>query len=568
MSFSSRKCQVAHWFQGHKEECRAPSTTQQADDLVSDLGKKVAEPDYCGIHDEKSQFESTEYTTITSSEKPPLFDLSYSPKISCAKMTNDPLPSHSNESLPKSVGNNVPSARSASLENEGVDSSGWADASTIYNLQTVGSKGSNHVMLNAGSNLKSAEIRCPPLQNVGNNGIQSGTATSSQIASCSPNSKNGLKTSVAKVVDQFRESNLSKHVPLAVGSDIAGKYSDKVILELTYPFMFFCALRNHYLTLSINSCCYANAVLQCLAFTPPLTAYLLQGLHSNHVCANKKWCFICEFEGLLLKAKDTKSPLSPMGIISQLRILGANLDSLKEETNIMGLTLEAIFDQRCKSYQKAKKKMTVSEAPNVLTIALKRFKFGKYGKLNKPIRFPEILNLAPFISETSDLAIYRLYGTKAVNATASTWNKVVQEWKLQDNLPLQNPFFRTKTVQVTAVDLETVLTKGAYMLLYARCSPRAPRINQEHDSILRFKSKVNGKAVTMKSRYVSSDSVVRRSMTSFDSSDGFSCLRDYVLAVTDSTCDSTSTDDFADHIFGNSGVEEMLMLAPHCHLLP
>ncbi|KAL9678992.1 hypothetical protein QQ045_016844 [Rhodiola kirilowii] len=27
--------------------------------------------------------------------------------------------------------------------------------------------------------------------------------------------------------------------------------------------------------------CYANAVLQCLSFTPPLTAYLLQGLHSK-----------------------------------------------------------------------------------------------------------------------------------------------------------------------------------------------------------------------------------------------------------------------------------------------
>lgn len=36
---------------------------------------------------------------------------------------------------------------------------------------------------------------------------------------------------------------------------------------------------------------------------------------------------------------------------------------------------------------------------------------GKFGKLNKPIRFPEILNLAPFMSGTSDkLAIYRLYG--------------------------------------------------------------------------------------------------------------------------------------------------------------
>ena len=35
---------------------------------------------------------------------------------------------------------------------------------------------------------------------------------------------------------------------------------------------------------------------------------------------------------------------------------------------------------------------------------------GKFGKLNKPIRFPEILDLAPFMSGTSDLPIYRLYG--------------------------------------------------------------------------------------------------------------------------------------------------------------
>ncbi|WVZ20952.1 hypothetical protein V8G54_008274 [Vigna mungo] len=40
-----------------------------------------------------------------------------------------------------------------------------------------------------------------------------------------------------------------------------------------------------------------------------------------------------------------------------------------------------------------------------------RFQSGKFGKLNKPIQFPEILNLAPFMSGTSDKSpIYRLYG--------------------------------------------------------------------------------------------------------------------------------------------------------------
>lgn len=36
---------------------------------------------------------------------------------------------------------------------------------------------------------------------------------------------------------------------------------------------------------------------------------------------------------------------------------------------------------------------------------------GKFGKLNKPIQFPEILDLAPFMSGSSDKTpIYRLYG--------------------------------------------------------------------------------------------------------------------------------------------------------------
>ncbi|XP_031125192.1 ubiquitin carboxyl-terminal hydrolase 19-like [Ipomoea triloba] len=66
---------------------------------------------------------------------------------------------------------------------------------------------------------------------------------------------------------------------------------------------------------------------------------------------------------------------------------------------------------RCKSYEKARKKMKVLEAPNVLTIPLKRYQSGKFGKLNKPVTFPEILNLALYMSGTSDKSpIYQLYG--------------------------------------------------------------------------------------------------------------------------------------------------------------
>lgn len=47
--------------------------------------------------------------------------------------------------------------------------------------------------------------------------------------------------------------------------------------------------------------------------------------------APKKWCFTCEFERLILKSKDTKSPLSPMSIISHLQNIGSQLSNGREE---------------------------------------------------------------------------------------------------------------------------------------------------------------------------------------------------------------------------------------------
>ncbi|KAI4307483.1 hypothetical protein L6164_030663 [Bauhinia variegata] len=569
------------------------------------------------------------------------------------------------------------------------EDSGCADASSPRKLQPVESKASNHVLDGPGSTshlLKSVEvIRVPHAfadaqldsrteeqthsnARFVNNGVQSSTTASSQVASCSPNSKNGLKTSVLKVVDQFRGSNLSKRSPLAVGSNIAGRYSDKGL----FPYDLFVKLFNSnkvelrpFGLINCGNSCYANAVLQCLAFSPPLTAYLLQGLHSK-ACVKKKWCFTCEFESLVLKSKEGKSPLSPMGILSQLQNIGSQLGngreedaheflrhvidtmqsiclmeaginasgSLEEETTLMGLTfggylrskikcmkcggkserqermmdltveiegeittLEEALRQftktetldgenkyhcvRCKSYEKAKKKMTISEAPNVLTVALKRFKSGRFGKLNKPVQFPEILDLAPFMSGTSDKSpIYRLYGAiihlDVMNAAFSGHYVCYVK-------NFQNKWFKVDDSVVTAVELERVLSKGAYMLLYARCSPRAPRLirNMIVSSDSRSKA-MNGKTILLKSKCVSAnsgaaeyfnDSVspdasptldsfysnfhrLRKILSEDSSSDNSSLISsnsDEGSCSTDSTRDSTSTDDLSDYIFGDSG---------------
>lgn len=638
--------------------------------------------------------------------------------------------------LPNSVGNNMPRPRSASSENENMNSSkvrnfsyinnknsnfasystasgfelkskdnlpplpsfspqlssvvkdpGSADALSIRNLQSPGSMVSNHVVDNHGYTSKSTNIRCLtrelvdsklsstteghslPSTKHAKNGIEYGTVTSSQVASCSANSKSGLKTSVLKVVDQFSGSKFSKRSPLADESDIAGRYNDKGL----FPYEGFVKLYNFnkvelrpFGLINCGNSCYANAVLQCLAFTPPITAYLLQGLHSKS-CVNKKWCFTCEFENLISKSKCSKSPQSPMGILSQLQSIGSQLGngkeedaheflrhaidtmqsvclmeagvkasgSLEEDTTLMGLSFggylrskikcmkcggkserqEKMMDLtveiegeistlaealrrftstetldgenkyhcvRCKSYEKAKKKLTISEAPNILTVALKRFQSGKFGKLNKPIQFPEILDLAPFMSGTSDnTPIFRLYG---VVVHLDIMNAAFSGHYVCYVKNIQNKWFKVDDSVVTPVELERVLTKGAYMLFYARCSPRAPRLIRNRILSQDSKSKVklvNGKTLTTKARNMPTNSGatqdisgssspdgpptlesfyskyqhVRRILeddSSSDSSSLFSSNSDEGSCSTDSTRNSTSTDDFSDYIFGDS----------------
>ncbi|MCL7048419.1 hypothetical protein MKW94_016557 [Papaver nudicaule] len=307
---------------------------------------------------------------------------------------------------------------------------------------------------------------------------------------------------------------------------------------------------------NLGNSCYANAVLQCLAYTRPLTVYLLQGLHSKS-CTKQEWCFICELETLIQKAKEGKCTLSPNGIVSHLHNIGSHLGHGKQEdaheflrfaidkmqsvclkqagvkagdphaeaSTLIGLifggylrskikcmkcrvtserheqmmdltveiqgdigTLEEALAQftateildgenkyhcsRCKSYEKAKKKLTVLEAPNVLTIALKRFQSGKFGKLNKAVRFPEQLNLLPYMSATSDKSpVYRLY---AVVVHLDVTNAAFSGHYVCYVKNSQGKWFKIDDSTVQPVELEKVLSKGAYMLLYARCVARAP----------------------------------------------------------------------------------------------
>ncbi|KAG5030882.1 hypothetical protein AAZX31_06G054500 [Glycine max] len=310
-----------------------------------------------------------------------------------------------------------------------------------------------------------------------------------------------------------------------------------------------CGLKN------CGNSCFANVVLQCLSFTRPLIAFLLEKGHHGE-CCHSDWCFLCEFETHVEKVRLSSQAFSPMNILSRLpnisgtlgygrqedahefirfaidamqsvcldefggekvvppkhqettliqHIFGGHLQSevicteceknSNQYENMMDLnveihgdaaSLEECLDQftakewlhgdnmykcdGCKGYVKAWKRLTVKRAPNILTIALKRFQSGRFGKLNKRVTFPETLDLSPYMSEAGDGSdIYKLY---AVVVHIDMLNASFFGHYICFIKDLCGNWYRIDDWKVSSVELEEVLSQGAYMLLYSRVNAR------------------------------------------------------------------------------------------------
>lgn len=52
---------------------------------------------------------------------------------------------------------------------------------------------------------------------------------------------------------------------------------------------------------------------------------------SCDVGSNKEWCFMCEFEKLIVEGKRRKTALSPTGILSHLNDIGSSFGPGKQE---------------------------------------------------------------------------------------------------------------------------------------------------------------------------------------------------------------------------------------------
>lgn len=310
--------------------------------------------------------------------------------------------------------------------------------------------------------------------------------------------------------------------------------------------------------LNCGNSCYANAVLQCLTCTKPLTIYLIQRSHSRACCV-KDWCLMCELEQHVMTLRESGGPLSPSRILLNMRSINCHIGDgsqedaheflrflvtsmqsicleglggenkvdprLQETTfiqhtfggrlrskvkclrchheseryeNIMDLTLEiygwveSLEDAltqfttpedldgenmyrcgRCASYVRARKQLRIHEAPNILTIVLKRFQEGRYGKINKCISFPDMLDMIPFMTGRDDIPpLYMLY---AVVVHLDTLNASFSGHYVSYVKDLQGNWFRIDDTEVQPVPMSQVMSEEAYILFYMRSCPRPSR---------------------------------------------------------------------------------------------
>ncbi|XP_069726882.1 ubiquitin carboxyl-terminal hydrolase 16 [Phaenicophaeus curvirostris] len=146
-------------------------------------------------------------------------------------------------------------------------------------------------------------------------------------------------------------------------------------------------------------------------------------------------------------------------------------------------------------YTNAKKQMLISLAPPVLTLHLKRFQQAGFNlrKVNRHIKFPEVIDLAPFctakcknVAEGDTKVLYSLYGVVEHSGTMRSghytayakmrsMNNCLSDLVLRGQFPqaletepVKGQWFHISDTYVQAVPAAKVLSSQAYLLFYER----------------------------------------------------------------------------------------------------
>jgi hypothetical protein len=121
--------------------------------------------------------------------------------------------------------------------------------------------------------------------------------------------------------------------------------------------------------------------------------------------------------------------------------------------------------QRCQKLVNATKSFSIYKDPCVLTLQLKRFNMMG-GKMSKPIRFDEKLDLSPFLSQKGRQANYSLYAVLVHSGHSCNSGHYYCFVKSAAGI-----WYCMNDSSVNQVSVATVLKQNAYMLFYRKDQP-------------------------------------------------------------------------------------------------
>uniref|UniRef100_A0A804JSE3 Ubiquitinyl hydrolase 1 n=1 Tax=Musa acuminata subsp. malaccensis TaxID=214687 RepID=A0A804JSE3_MUSAM len=233
--------------------------------------------------------------------------------------------------------------------------------------------------------------------------------------------------------------------------------------------------------------CFANVVLQCLTSTRPLMAYLLKRTHSRECNVSKRdgWCFLCELQFHVQRARESMHPFSPINILSGLHNIGGNLDYGRQEDahEFMRFAIDRMQSVCLDEFGGEKTVDTRTQGTTLI-----QYIFG--GRLQSQVTCTKCNMVSNRFENMMDLTVEIQGDVESLEEcldqfTIKEWldgenkykcdgcNDYVKAWKrLTVNQAPNILTITLKRFQVINVEVEDVLSERAYMLLYSRKTAR------------------------------------------------------------------------------------------------
>ncbi|XP_034070700.1 ubiquitin carboxyl-terminal hydrolase 42 [Gymnodraco acuticeps] len=121
---------------------------------------------------------------------------------------------------------------------------------------------------------------------------------------------------------------------------------------------------------------------------------------------------------------------------------------------------------KCKKMVTASKRFTIHRSSNVLTLSLKRFANFSGGKLTKDVKYPEYLDLQPFMSQSQgDPQLYALFAVLVHSGFSCHAGHYFCYVKASNG-----QWYQMNDSSVSVSDIRSVLNQQAYVLFYSKSS--------------------------------------------------------------------------------------------------